>query len=67
MKVVRVRFNKEQVEGTAKLLDTLAAASLITGFAGIFGYSDLTLLHSIVMTLTFVSLALAAFYIRRTK
>jgi hypothetical protein len=60
-------FNKEQKEGLARLIDTLAATTIISCFAAFTGYAPLSTLHVIILTLVGPILVYAALYLRRNK
>jgi uncharacterized membrane protein YoaK (UPF0700 family) len=60
-----MRFNEKQLEGLARLMDTLATTSVVGAVVGATGHSMLTMVEICALLLLAFILYLTAFYLRR--
>lgn len=62
-----MKFNKEQREGIARSIDTLATTSVVGAAVGITGHSALTMFEICSLSILAIVLYGVAIFIRRTS
>jgi hypothetical protein len=62
-----IGFNKDQREGAARSLDTLATSSVIGAALGSTGHTEVTWMEVVALTVLSVVLYVAGFLTRRFK
>jgi hypothetical protein len=63
--VIILKLNDKQIEGLARILDTLAISAILATVVGLSGHSPLSFLEISCLVITTPILTLFAIYLRR--